>query len=53
MKLLIFYVDKFAFKTNKKGLESAEEIEIKNSIENAVIGFIHVEEKDAENQNYV
>ncbi|MCB9258160.1 MAG: hypothetical protein H6612_02315 [Ignavibacteriales bacterium] len=53
MKLLIFYVDKFAFETNKKGLESAEEIEIKNSIENAVIGFIHVEEKDEENQNYV
>lgn len=53
MKLLIFYVDKFVFETNKKGLESAEEIEIKNSIENAVIGFIHVEEKDEENQNYV
>ena len=53
MKLLIFYVDKFVFETNKKGLESAEEVEIKNSIENAVIGFIHVEEKDEENQNYV
>ncbi|MCB0745122.1 MAG: hypothetical protein KDC67_14535, partial [Ignavibacteriae bacterium] len=35
------------------GLESAEEIEIKNSIENAVIGFIHVEEKDEQDSSNV
>jgi len=53
MKLLIFYVDKFAFKTNHKGLELIEDQEIENNIENAIVGFIHVEERDQENQNYV
>ena len=53
MKLLIFYVDEFSFETNQKGLESTEDLEIKDSIKNAIIGFIHVEGKDEENQNYV
>lgn len=53
MKLLIFYVDKFSFETNKKGLETVEEVEISDSFKDAVVGFIHVEEKDEENQNYV
>ncbi len=53
MKLLIFYVDKFAYKTNHKGLENVEDLEVENSIENAIVGFIHAEERDQENQNYV
>lgn len=53
MKLLIFYNNKFAFETNQKGLESIEDIQVKDTIQNAVVGFIHVEAHDEENGNYV
>ncbi len=49
MKLLIIYSDKFKYKTTKKTLDSVEEINENKEIENAVVGFIHVEEKDEEN----
>jgi len=49
MKLLIFYVDKFAFETNQKGLESVSDIKISEDIYNAVVGFIHAEEPDENN----
>jgi len=53
MKLLIIYADKFAYKTSLKSLESASEATEQNSIENAVVGFIHVEEKDEVNLSNV
>ena len=53
MKLLIFYTDKFSYKTSQKGLDTAEDLDIDHSIENAIVGFIQVEEKDEENANYV
>ena len=53
MKLLIFYTERFAFQTNQKGLESVEDIEIKETIQSAVVGFIHAEAHDEENENYV
>lgn len=53
MKLLIFYVHKFTYQTSHKGLENVDDLELDNSIENALVGFIHAEEKDEENQNYV
>jgi hypothetical protein len=53
MKLLIFYVNSFSFETHHKGLDSAEDIEIKDKIENAILGFIHVEEKDESNSSDV
>ena len=53
MKLLIFYVNSFSFETNHKGLESAVESNIKEEINNAVLGFIHVEEKDESNSSDV
>ena len=53
MKLLIFYVDKFAFETSQKGLDTVEDLDITEGIEKAIIGFIHAEEKDEENQGYV
>ena len=53
MRLLIFYVDKFSFETHHKGLESVPDLTLSGSIENAIIGFIHVEEKDEENKSYV
>ena len=53
MKLLIFYVDKFAFETSQKGLDTVEDLDITEGIEKAIIGFINAEEKDEENQGYV
>jgi hypothetical protein len=53
MKLLIFYVDRFAYQTSHKGLENVDDIDIHKSVTNAIVGFIHAEEKDEENQNYV
>lgn len=53
MKLLIFFVDKFIYETNHKSLDFVEEFSLKNEIDNAVIGFIHVEQKDEENSSDV
>lgn len=49
MKLLMIYASKFAYKTSLKGLESASETTEQNIVENAVVGFIHAEEKDEAN----
>jgi len=46
MKLLMIYANRFAYKTTLKGLESASKTSEENIIENALVGFIHVEEKD-------
>jgi len=53
MKLLMIYADKFAYKTSLKSLESASETTEQNTIKNAVVGFIHVEEKDEAKLSYV
>jgi len=53
MKLLIIYANKFAYKTSLKSLESAPDIAEQKIIENAVVGFIHVEEKDELNLSNV
>jgi hypothetical protein len=53
VKLLIFYTNKFSFETNHKGLDEAEELDIKNEVKNAIIGFIHAEEKDEINTSYI
>ena len=53
MKLLIIYANTFAYKTSSKSLESAPETAEQNTIENAVVGFIHVEEKDEPNLSNV
>ena len=49
MKLLMIYADKFAYKTSLKSLESVSETTEQNIIEDAVVGFIHVEKKDEAN----
>lgn len=46
MKLLMIYATRFNYKTTLKSLESADEIEEQKTIENTVVGFIHVEEND-------
>lgn len=48
MKLLMIYSEKFAYKTNIKNLESVEEYEKEKQIENTLVGFIQVEQKDEE-----
>jgi len=49
----MIYADKFAYKTSLKSLESASETTEQNTIKNAVVGFIHVEEKDEAKLSYV
>lgn len=53
MKLLMIYANRFAYKTSLKSLESASETTEQNIIENALVGFIHVEEKDEANLSNV
>ena len=48
MKLLMIYSEKFAYKTNIKNLESAKKYEEEKQIENTLVGFIQVEQKDEE-----
>jgi len=48
MKLLMIYSDKFAYKTSIKNLESVKSYEEEKLIENALVGFIQVEEKGEE-----
>lgn len=48
MKLLMIYADKFAYNTNIKNLESVESYEENKQIENVLVGFIQVEQKDEE-----
>jgi hypothetical protein len=48
MKLLMIYCSQFAYNSHKKGLESAEDLSEEQRLENALVGFIHVEEKDQE-----
>ena len=49
MKLLMIYADKFAYKTSVKNLESVSTSDEEKIIENALVGFIHVELRDEEN----
>ena len=49
MKLLMIYANRFAYKTSLKSLDSVSEKNEQNTIENAVVGFIHVEEIDEAN----
>jgi hypothetical protein len=49
VKLLMIYADKFAYKTSVKNLESAPNSDEEKIIENALLGFIHVEPRDEEN----
>ncbi len=48
MKLLILYVDKFAYKTAVKNLESVDLYEKSDEVRDAVVAFIHLEAEDEE-----
>lgn len=45
----MIYIDKFTYKTSVKNLESAPFIDEEKAIEDALLGFIHVEPEDEEN----
>jgi hypothetical protein len=49
MKLLMIYANKFGYRTSVKSLESSSSSDEEKVIENALLGFIHVEPKDKEN----
>jgi hypothetical protein len=53
MKLLMIYATRFGYKTSMRTLDTVPEIDETKTIENALVGFIHVEEKDEENASYV
>ena len=50
MKLLLFYAHTFYFKTAKKSLQDAPDMDISDEVRDAVVVFFHVEQKDEENQ---
>ncbi len=53
MKLLMIYADTFAYKTSRRSLETVSEMSEEKIIANAVVGFIHIEEKDEADPSYV
>ena len=53
MKLLMIHTTRFAYSPNLKSLEEAEEVTENAEYLNALVGFIHVEEKDMENPKHI
>ena len=53
MRLLMIYTERFAYTTSVKTIESEPDISEESAIDNALLGFIHVEEKDGGNLPYV
>jgi len=49
----MIYANRFAYSTSLKSLDSVPETDEQKIIKNAVVGFIHVEEKDEANLSYV
>ncbi len=48
MKLLLFYAHKWWFKTASKSLSEVSDIDMEDSLENAVVVFYHAEQEDEE-----
>ncbi len=48
MKLLMIYMERFAYKTTIKTLDMAKERDEEKEIKDALVGFIHVEKEDEE-----
>ena len=53
MKLLMIYADHFGYQTALKTLPDIPDVSKSETIKSAVLGFIHVEEKDNENTSKV
>ena len=48
MKLLMIYAKRFAYHPAVKSVEEAPDVEEDGQAENAIVGFIHVEQEDVE-----
>jgi hypothetical protein len=53
MKLLMIYATRFAYTPSMKSLDSVPEGAEPGAVEDAVVGFIHVEERDADDASRV
>ncbi len=53
MKLLMIYAERFSYKTTIKTLDMVEERVEEKTIEDVVVGFIHMEKEDEENMEKV
>lgn len=53
MKLLMIYADRFAYHPAVKSVPDAPDVEEDGSIENAIVGFIQVEQEDTERTSKV
>jgi hypothetical protein len=53
MRLLMFQAKRFWWKTFSKTLEDAQDVEAEDAVEDAVVVFMHVEEKDAADRDDV
>jgi hypothetical protein len=53
MKVLIVYADRFAYRTTLKSIESEPDRDESEVIEDAVVGFIHVEPHDEQRASAV
>ena len=49
VKVLTLFVDEFCYKPAQKNLETVEDVAESGSYSNAILAFIHVEEKDEDN----
>lgn len=53
MKLLMIFCDKFGYTTSQKGLDTAPDVDERLMIDNALVGFIHVEPMDENDPGYI
>jgi hypothetical protein len=53
MKLLLFFAHSFSYETAAKSLATVPDVKKKESIEDAVVIFFHVEAEDTEKRNKV
>ncbi len=53
MKLLMIYCTNFAYRTSMKTLDDIPDLDESKSYENAVAGFIQIEQNDEKNPGYI
>jgi len=51
MKILMIHTDRFAFGARVKALDSAPDLDERDEIENALVGFIQIEKKDEDDES--
>ena len=51
MKILMIHTERFAFRTRVKALDTAPDLDERDEIENALVGFIQIEKKDEDDES--